>query len=183
MTTASNSSGCNPARTTAAPIATPIKVLANVSLRRRLSYDLLGDAVANGLVDLSPIFERACQYRLGHAVLEVAHDIGYQPVTLCIVHDLSHQGAGLPEIIVLLALRIGGVNELSACLPHLDLRKLDRIGLWSALGIGRIYWVRYVLDAHQSVLAVAAHGHLRSIDRDLLVVHAHASAVSVGIGK
>ena len=75
------------------------------------------------------------------------------------------------------------MDEFSASFPHLDLRILGGIGLWSAFGVRRVHWVGYILHPHQSVLAVAMHRHLGLIDRYLLVVHAHASAVRIGIGK
>src|SRR5271163_141032 len=52
------------------------------------SFDALGDAVADRLVDVPPILERAREYGLGHSVLEVADDVGDQPVACGIVHDL-----------------------------------------------------------------------------------------------
>ena len=51
---------------------------------------------------------------LGHSVQEVADDVGDQPVALGVVHDLAHQGAGLTEVIVVLSLRVSGMDELSA---------------------------------------------------------------------
>ena len=55
------------------------------------SLDALGDTVADRLVDVPPIFDRARQHELGHSVLEVADDVGDQPVALGVVHDLAHQ--------------------------------------------------------------------------------------------
>jgi hypothetical protein len=52
--------------------------------------DALGDTVAHGLVDISPILERARQYGLAHSLLQVANDVGDQPVARRIVHDLAH---------------------------------------------------------------------------------------------
>jgi hypothetical protein len=62
--------------------------------------DALCNAIANRLIDVPPIRERARQDWLGHSVLEVADDVGDQPVALGVVHDLAHQGAGLTEVIV-----------------------------------------------------------------------------------
>ena len=54
------------------------------------SSDALGDTVANGLVDISPILERTRQYGLAHSLLQVTDDVGDQPVALGVVHDLVH---------------------------------------------------------------------------------------------
>ena len=55
------------------------------------SLDALGDTVADRLVDVPPILDRAREYGLGHPVQEVADDVGDQPVALGVVHDLAHQ--------------------------------------------------------------------------------------------
>src|SRR5258708_6226850 len=75
------------------------------------------------------------------------------------------------------------MDELTARLPDLDLRISCRIGLWSAFGVWRIHRIGHILDSHPSVLAVAMHWHLWLINRDLLVIHADAGAVRVGIGE
>src|SRR5690242_1061624 len=78
------------------------------------SFEAFGDTVADGLVDVAPILERACQYGIRHTLLEVADDVGDQPIALGVVHDLAHQGARLTEVIVVLSLRVSGMDELSA---------------------------------------------------------------------
>ena len=56
------------------------------------------------------LLDRAREYRLGHPVQEVADDVGDQPVALGVVHDLAHQGAGLTEVIVVLAHCVSGMD-------------------------------------------------------------------------
>ena len=85
---------------------------------RSAAVHALGDAVADFLVDVAPVFERTLQHGFGHAVLEVSDDVGHQPVALRIVHDLAHQGAGLAEVVVVLAQGVGGADELAAGTPR-----------------------------------------------------------------
>ena len=119
------------------PTSPPVDAVTDQLFRGNpLCSDALGDAVANGLVDVLPILERARQYGLGYSVLEVADDIGDKPIALGVVHDLAHQRAGLTEVIIVLSLRVSGMDELSAGFPRLDLRILSGIGLWSALEFG-----------------------------------------------
>jgi hypothetical protein len=110
--------------------------------------DALGDTVANGLVDISPILERARQYGLAYSFLQVTDDVGDQPLALGVVHDLAYQGAGLTEIIVVLSFCVSRMDEFSAGFPHLDLRILGGIGFWSAFGIRRVHWISDILDSH-----------------------------------
>src|ERR1700722_15582610 len=100
-----------------------------------------------------------------------------------IVHDLAHERASLTEVVVVLPLRVSGMDEFSARFPHLDLRILCGIGLWSAFGVRRVHRVEHIIHPHRSVLAVAMHRDLGPIDRDLLIVDAEAGAVRVGVRK
>src|SRR5271166_7070476 len=104
-----------------------------VALLRSSGVHALGDAVADLLVDVAPVFERALQHRRGHAFLEVAADVGYKTAARGVVRNLAHQRAGLAPIVVLLAQAVSGVDELPASLPLLHVRKALRIGDRSAL--------------------------------------------------
>jgi serine protease len=91
------------------------------------------DAVADFLIDVAPVFEGPLQHGFGHAVFQMPHHVGHQPVALRIVHDLAHQGAGLAEIVVVLALGVGGADELAAGTPDGLLGIPLRVGLGAAL--------------------------------------------------
>ena len=107
--------------------------LTNASASLLSAFDAFGDAVADFLIDVTPVFEGPLQHGFGHAVFQMPHHIGHQPVALRIVHDLAHQGAGLAEIIVVLALGIGGTDELAAGTPDGHLGIPLRIGFVAAL--------------------------------------------------
>ena len=68
----------------------PVDAVTDQLFRGHSLSDALGDTVADGLVDISPILERARQYGLAHSLLEVTDDVGDQPVALGVVHDLAH---------------------------------------------------------------------------------------------
>jgi len=46
--------------------------------------------------------------------------VGDQTVALSLVHDVSHQGAGLPPVVVLCMEAVGGVDEFAVGLPALN---------------------------------------------------------------
>jgi hypothetical protein len=142
-----------------------------------------GDAVADLLVDVVPVFERPLQHRFGYAVLEDPDDIGHQTIALGVVHDLAHQGAGLAEVVIILTLCVGSADKLAAGTPDGLFGIALGIGLRTALGVWRIDRIGDVFNPHPTALAVAVHRHYRPIDRDLLVVDAQAGPVSVGVGK
>ncbi len=87
-----------------------------------------------------------CSAGLGHASLEVPYDIGHQPVALLIVHDLSHQGAGLAPVVVILSQSVGGADEFAAGLPALHRGIALAVGLRAALRVGCVDGVGHVLD-------------------------------------
>jgi hypothetical protein len=74
---------------------------------RSAALHTFGDAVADLLVDVAPIFERTFQHGLRHAFLEVPDDIGHEPAARRVVQYLAHHGAGLAEVVVF-ALGVGG---------------------------------------------------------------------------
>jgi len=73
---------------------------------RSAALHALGDAVADLLVDVPPVFERTLQHGFGHA-FQAPHHVGYQPGPLGIVHDLTYQSASLRPVVVILALGVG----------------------------------------------------------------------------
>src|SRR5258708_16350232 len=87
-----------------------------------------GDAFADLLVDVAPVFERTRQHRRGHAFLEVTDDVGYQTAARRIIHNLAHQRAGLAPIVVVLSQGVSGVDEFAVSLPLLHVGKAFRIG-------------------------------------------------------
>ena len=96
---------------------TPLRSRSGTSLGVLLAFHAFGDAVTDFLIDVAPVFEGPLKHGFGHAVFQMPHHIGHQPVALRIVHDLTHQGAGLAEIVVVLALGVGGTDELAAGTP------------------------------------------------------------------
>ena len=77
--------------------------------------------------------KRALQHRLGDAVLQVSDDVGHQPVTLRIVHDLAHERTWLSPVVIVLAQRVGGAHELAAGVPDRHFGIACLIGLRAAL--------------------------------------------------
>ncbi len=98
-----------------------------------LAFHAFGDAVADFLIDIAPVFEDLLQHGFGHAVSQMTHHIGHQPVALRIVHNLANQGTGLAEIVVVLAFSVGCTDELAAGTPDGHLGIPLGVGLWAAL--------------------------------------------------
>jgi len=150
---------------------------------RSAALHAFGDAVADLLVDVAPVFERTLQHGLGHAFLEVPDDVGHKPVALLIVHYLTHQGAGLTEVVVVFAQSVGGADELAAGRPDRCLGIALAVSLRATLRVRCVYGVGHVLDPHRPVFTVAVYRCLWPIDRDLLVVDPQAGTVGIGVGE
>src|SRR5699024_2552059 len=72
------------------------------------------ETVASLLIDVAPVFKVPLQYRLGHPVFQVANDMRSQPVPGGLVHHVADQRAGLPPVVIVGVLAVGGVHKLSA---------------------------------------------------------------------
>ena len=58
------------------------------------------DALAQIGVDVAKVFDGALQHRLGHTVEQVSNDVGDQPISLGVIHDVADQSAGLAPVVI-----------------------------------------------------------------------------------
>src|SRR6202166_2895222 len=129
-----------------------------------------GDALTEIFVDLMPIFEGPCEYRLRDPVPEVTDDIAHQARTRCIVEYMTHHGAGLTEVVVLGAQCVRFAYHVAVRVPESSLVGAGGVGFGATVRVRSVYRVRHVLYPHCPVLAIAVHRRLRSVHRNLLVI-------------
>jgi len=104
--------------------------------RQSAAIDALGNAVADLLVNLAPVFQRPFKHRVGHALFKMSGNAGYQPVALGVVHDLTHQCAGLTPVVIFLVQSISGADEFAAGLPDFYLGVALAVSLRPPLELG-----------------------------------------------
>src|SRR5580704_19133687 len=80
--------------------------------------DALLDLVAEGLVHVLPVLEGPLQHRLGHAVEQLADDVGYQPVAGRVVQDVTDHRAGLAPVVVVAARGVGSADHVAVEVPR-----------------------------------------------------------------
>src|SRR4029077_11152924 len=160
---------------------------ASLTAPRRSGLGLAGAdgllyAVAEGLVHVAPVLEGALQDGLGHALEQVAGDVADEAFTGRVVENLADHGAGLAPVVVIRAQGVSRTHQVAVGVPVVRPVVLA-VGLRAALGVRRVHRVGRVDDPHRAVLAVAVHGDLGRVHRDLLVVDAHPGPVRVGVGE
>lgn len=69
--------------------------------RRALFFHAVSDVIAQLLVDLSPVFDRAIQHVFGDAALQVTDDVADPAGVSGIVKHITYERPGLAEVVVL----------------------------------------------------------------------------------
>src|SRR3954451_5692865 len=144
--------------------------------------DILFNSIAEVAVDVAPVVEGALQHRIADAGPKMANDVVHQAFPLGVVHHVADQGAGLAPVVVLGAQRVGGAYHVAVGVPTGGLAVAGGVGERPAFGVGRVHRVGRQLVAHVAGGAVAVHGRMWCVDRQLVVVGADAVAVGVGVG-
>lgn len=86
--------------------------------RRALFFHAVSDVIAQLLVDLSPVFDRAIQHVFGDAALQVTDDVADHAGTTGIVEYVADQRTGLAEVIVLGAQRVRLAHHVTVAVPQ-----------------------------------------------------------------
>src|SRR5690606_36374742 len=118
-------------------------------LWRAAAAHLILDATTDVRVDSLPVVECPFEHRAAHAAEQAAGHLIDQRLALGVAAHLAYQNAGLGEVIIARAQRIGAAHHVAVGLPAI-LGLTGRIGPCAAVTIGRI---------HRGVAAVVV-GHL-----------------------
>src|SRR5690625_7237226 len=108
-------------------------------------------------------------------------DVVGQAFPLLIVHDVAHQGARLPEVVVVGAQGVGLPDQLAVGVPA-HLGGACRVGPRTVVGVRRVHRVGGVGAAHRPVLGVGVQRRMRGVDRVMFVVTPVTCLVGVGVG-